>query len=75
MSRKKSTTDDTFLFFDVLYADGMRTSNRKVPSAQLQEWDRDASLQAVIEAQDGDIAKRSGKERGAIKAITPSSVR
>lgn len=75
MSGKRQRTDRSFLLFDVVYADGMRTSNRKVPSAELQEWDFDESVRAVIEAQDRDIGDRSGKRRSAIKSITPSSGR
>lgn len=67
--------DRAVLFFDVVYADGMRTSNRKVPSAELLEWDFDGSVRAVIEAQDRDIRDRAGKSRGTIKSITPSSGR
>ena len=72
MSRQKRMSDGAYLLFDVLY-DGMRTSNRKVPTAELPAWDVDASVRAIIEAQDRDISDRSGKRRGAIKSITPSS--
>ncbi len=75
MSRKRLKADRAFLLFDVVYADGMRTSNRKVASAELQAWDFDGSVRAVIEAQDRDIGDRSGKPRGAIKSITPSPER
>jgi hypothetical protein len=75
MARKKAPVAGEFLLFDVLYDDGMRTSNRKVPSADLQEWDFDGSVRAVIEAQDREIAERSGKRRGTITAITPAGGR
>lgn len=75
MGKKKPPVAGEFLLFDVLYDDGMRTSNRKVPSAELQEWDFDGSVRAVLEAQDRDIRERSGRARGAIKTITPSAVR
>ncbi len=75
MSRKKQMHDRANLLFDVVYADGMRTSNRKVPSAELQASDIDGSVRAIIEAQDRDIGDRSGKPRGAIKSITPSTER
>jgi len=64
-----------FLLFDVLYDDGMRTSNRKVPSTVLQEWDVEGSVRAIIEAQDREIAERSGKRRGTITSITPAGGR
>jgi hypothetical protein len=75
MSRQRQMTDRAYLLFDVVYDDGMRTSNRKVPSAELQAWDIDGSVRAIIEAQDRDISDRSGKQRGVIKSITPSSGR
>lgn len=75
MSRMKTVVDRAYLLFDVVYADGARTSNRKVRSAELQPWDFDGSVRAVIEAQDRDIGARSGNPRGAIKSITPSSGR
>jgi hypothetical protein len=77
MSRKKQkpVEDAAFVLFDVLYDDGMRTSNRRVPSSELMDWDLDASARKFIEAQDDDIRERSGKARGAIKSITRSTVR
>jgi hypothetical protein len=69
---KKTVGDRAYLLFDVVYADGVRTSNRKVPSAELQPWDIDGSVRAIIEEQDRDIGYRSGIPRGAIKSITPS---
>ena len=75
MSRKRQAADRAFLLYDVLYADGTRTSNRKVPSTELQDWDVEGSVRAAIEAQDREIGIRSGRPRAAIKAITPSPVR
>ena len=75
MSRRKPPIAGEFLLFDVLYDDGTRTSNRKVPEGELKEWDFDGSVRAVIEAQDRDIAERSGKPRGAIKTIVPAGGR
>ena len=75
MSRMKTVSDRAFLLFDVVYTDGVRTSNRKVRSTELQPWDFDGSVRAIIEAQDRDISERSGNPRGAIKSITPSTGR
>lgn len=75
MSRKKPPVAGEFLLFDVLYDDGSQTSNRKVPSEELQEWDFEGSVRAVIEAQDRNIEERSGRRRGAIKSITPAGGR
>ena len=46
-----------------------------VPGDELKEWDFDGSVRAIIEAQDRDIAERSGKSRGAIKEIVPAGGR
>jgi hypothetical protein len=72
MSRKKPTSSAEFVNFDVLYDDGSRTSNRKVPSAALGGLDGDLPAKAIIEAQDEKIAAMSGRPRGAIKSLTRS---
>ena len=74
MARKKQPQATEFLFFDVLYQDGARSSNRKVATADL-DGDSDAAAQAVIEAQDREIAAMSGNPRGPIKSISRSSKR
>jgi len=75
MSKKKPSELGAFLLFDVLYDDGARSSNRKVATATIAEWDFDGSVRAAIEAQDREIAERSGKPRGAIQSITRSGTR
>ena len=52
---------EEFILFDVLYEDGTRTSNRKVPGSELGEVDGDQLAKTYIEAQDRQIAKISGK--------------
>lgn len=75
MSKKKPIEIGAFLLFDVLYDDGTRTSNRKVPVTAIEDWDFDGSVRVAIEAQDREIAERSGKPRGAITSITRSGTR
>lgn len=72
MARKKPTAAIGFVLFDVVYQDGTRTSNRKVPSTELGGLDGDAPAKAIIEAQDRKIAEMSGRPRGPIKTITRS---
>ena len=72
MARKKQPVFNGFVLFDVVYQDGSRTSNRKVPGAELGGLDGDAPARAFIEAQDRAIAERSGNPRGPIKSITRS---
>lgn len=72
MARKKPTGKEEFVFFDVLYEDGTQTSNRKIPASVVGGLDGDAPAQDVLEAQDQDIAGKSGRSRGPIKSITRS---
>ena len=72
MSRKKPTARAEFVLFDVLYADGTRSSNRKVPSYELEGLEGDTPAQAHIEAQDIKIAEQSGRTRGPIKSLARS---
>ena len=61
---------EEFLLFDVLYEDGTRTSNRKVPGSELADFDRDLLAKTFLEAQDRQIAEVSGKPRTPIKSLT-----
>ena len=61
---------EEFILFDVLYEDGTRTSNRKVPGSQLGGVDGDLHAKTYIEAQDRQIAEISGKPRTPIKSLT-----
>ena len=73
MARKKQQPIvNGFVLFDVVYQDGSRTSNRKVPSAELGGLDGDDPARTFIEAQDRTIAERSGNPRGPIKTIARS---
>jgi len=61
---------EEFILFDVLYEDGTRTSNRKVPGSELGEVDGDLLAKTYIEAQDRQVAEISGKPRTPIKSLT-----
>ena len=61
---------EEFILFDVLYEDGTRTSNRKVPGSELGDVDIDLLAKTYIEAQDLKIAEISGKSRALIKSLT-----
>lgn len=71
MARKKAT-DNAFVFFDVVYEDGARTSNRKVASGELLGFDGDLPARTIIEAEDERIALMSGRSRGPIKSFNRS---
>ena len=72
LARKKQTVVN-FVMFDVFYQDGTRTSHRKVPAAEPYEHDYEARVRAIIEAQDREIAEKSGRPRGPIKSIVKSA--
>ena len=73
MARKKKAADNkAAVLFDVVYEDGTLSSNRKVPGAEVGGLDGDAPAKAYIEAQDRDIAEKSGRTRGRIKTIARS---
>ena len=70
MGRRKATAAVGFVLFDVLYEDGTITSNRKVPASLLGGFDGDTAARGVVEAQDREIAERSGRFRSPIKTIS-----
>ena len=69
MGRRKPTARIEFVLFNVIYEDGTVTSNRKVPSSMLGGLDGDGPARHFIEAQDREIAERSGRARARIKSI------
>ena len=71
MKRKKSRETE-FVMFNVLYEDGSQSSNRKVPAGDVSGLEGDEPALAIIEAQDRDIAEKSGRPRGPIKSIERS---
>jgi hypothetical protein len=77
MPRKKpgNAGNADFVLFDVLYEDGSRSSNRRVPSDLLGGLDGDAPARDIIEEQDRKIGEMSGRPRAPIKSITRSPAR
>lgn len=73
MAAKKPRIPTGFVLFDVLYEDGTRTSNRKVPAAELCGLDKDEPARTFIEEQDRAIGQLSGSPRGPIKTIGRSA--
>ena len=61
---------EEFILFDVLYEDGTRTSNRKVPGSELVDIDADLLAKTCIEAPDRQIAEICGKLRAPVKSLT-----
>ena len=75
MSRKKPPVASEFQFFNVIYDDGQQTSNRKVATSDIVDWDFDNSVKTAIEEQDRKIREQSGRARGEITAITKVAAR
>ena len=71
MARKPASKAE-FVLFDVTYEDGSQRSNRRVPSELLGGLDGDAAARGVIEAQDREIAEKSGQPPLRIKALKRS---
>jgi hypothetical protein len=75
MARKKPTGKQEYVLFNVVYEDGTMTSNRKVPSEAIGGFEGDEPARALFEAQDREIAERSGRPRAAIKSFERAPTR
>ena len=74
MARKKSKPIESgYALFDVLYEDGSRRSNRRVPRAILGGLDGDEPARTAIEEQDNAIAEKAGRPPIPIKKIMRSA--
>lgn len=71
----KRKIESSFVMFDVLYVDGSRTSNRKVPSLALTTLDGDEPAKSIIEAQDREIGLASGRPRPDIRSVERSAAK
>ena len=69
---RKPTAKVEVLTFHVIYEDGTQLSNRRMPGASVNSFDSDNSIREFFEAQDREIAERSGRSRGAIKSVVPA---
>ncbi|GGH25535.1 hypothetical protein GCM10007036_32720 [Alsobacter metallidurans] len=67
--KSKKTAESEFVLFNVLYEDGSRSSNRRIPREMVASLDADRDIRAAIEAQDREIAEKSGRPRGPVKKI------
>ena len=74
MARKKSKPIESgYALFDVVYVDGSRTSNRRVPRAIVGSLDGEIAVRKALEEQDDAIAAKAGRPRIQIKQITRSA--
>jgi hypothetical protein len=75
MARKKSKpVESGYALFNVLYEDGSRSSNWRVPRSLLGGLDGDEPARKAIEEQDNAIAEKAGRPRIPIKKIARSPV-
>ena len=72
MARKPASKPE-FVLFDVVYEDGSQRSNRRVPRQIVEGLDGDKPVGAFLEAQDREIAERSGRPMGPIKTLRRSA--
>jgi hypothetical protein len=70
---KSKALDTEFTMFDVVYEDGSRSSNRRVPTALLGGLDGDEPAREAILEQDRVISERSGKPPLAIATLRRSA--
>ena len=77
MAQKKPGTNaaSEWIAFDLLYEDGTRLSNRRVPASALGGLDGDESGRLILEAEDRRIGELSGRPRAKIKTMTRSKTR
>ncbi len=76
MAPPRRKIETSFVAFDVLYIDGSRSSNRRVPATALTGLDGDEPAKTIIEAQDREIGLASGRPRADIRSVsrTPAKV-
>jgi hypothetical protein len=70
---KSKALDTEFTMFDVVYEDGSRTSNRRVPTSLLGGLDGDEPARDAIAEQDQIISEKSGKPSLAIATLVRSA--
>ncbi len=72
MAKKQKKLEDSFVFFDVTYDDGTKSSRRKINAAGLDKEEIDAFALTEIMNQDRKIAEMGGKNRGQVKDMVRS---
>ena len=67
---KQLPQDRGFILFDVVFEDGSRASNRRVPMEILGGLDGDQPTRQLIEQQEAEIAQKAGRPPRAIQSLT-----
>ncbi|CAO4146579.1 ATP-dependent DNA ligase family profile domain-containing protein [Methylorubrum thiocyanatum] len=63
-----------FVLFDVVYADGTRASNRRVPMEILGGLDGDEPARQLIAEQEAEIAQKAGRPPREIQQLARSPI-
>ncbi|MGU3420787.1 hypothetical protein [Methylobacterium sp. D54C] len=58
------------VLFDVVFEDGSRASNRRVPMEILGGLDGDEPARELVERQEDEIARKAGRPPRAIQSLT-----
>lgn len=72
---KSKPQERGFVLFDVVYEDGSRASNRRVPMELLGGLDGDDPARTLIEEQEAEIAEKAGRAPRAIQSLSRSPAR
>ncbi|MCJ2092807.1 hypothetical protein MKK67_09875 [Methylobacterium sp. J-072] len=62
------------ILFDVVFEDGSRASNRRVPMEILGGLDGDQPARDLIEQQEAEIAEKAGRAPRAIQSLTRAAM-
>jgi protein involved in ribonucleotide reduction len=73
MAKKQKKLEDAFVFFDITYEDGTKSSRRKINAAGLDKTEVEAFALTEIMTQDRKIAEMGGKNRGQVKDMVRSA--
>ncbi|GJE14149.1 MULTISPECIES: hypothetical protein [Methylobacterium] len=63
-----------FIMFDIVYTDGSRASNRRVPVEILGGLDGDEPARQLIAEQEEEIARKAGRPGREIQSLTRSPI-
>jgi hypothetical protein len=73
MAKRREKIADNFVFFDVIYEDGSKSSRRKINAPGIAKEEIEAFALTEIINQDRKIASMGGRNRGAVKTIMRSA--
>jgi len=74
MAKRREKIEDNYVFFDVTYEDGSKSSRRKINAPGLAKDEVEAFALTEIMNQDRKIADLGGRSRGAVKGIERSAM-